>query len=57
MNFENAFVHELHNDFVSGIGIDLQRFAEFAHGGEGVTGAHLAGDYGLFGGVDDLLVE
>jgi hypothetical protein len=42
---------------VSGIGIDLQRFAEFAHGGEGVTGAHLAGDYGLFGGVDDLLVE
>src|SRR5258708_5440183 len=57
MGFEQAFGDEVGDDLVGGVGVDLEFFAEGADGGEGVSGAELAGDHGLLGGVDDLLEE
>jgi hypothetical protein len=56
-NFEEAFVEELRDDFVGGVGIDFEFGAEGTDGGEWVAGAELSGDQGAFRGVDDLLVE
>ena len=43
--------------FVRGVGVDLKRGAERAHGGEGIAGSHLAGDNGLAGGIDHLFIQ
>lgn len=47
----------MRNRFVRGVGVDLERGAERAHGGESVAGAHLAGDHGLAGGIDHLFIQ
>jgi hypothetical protein len=57
VGFEQAFGDEMGDDLVGGVGVDLEVFAEGADGGEWVSGAELAGDHGLLGGVDDLLEE
>jgi hypothetical protein len=55
--FKQALAHQMGNDLVRCIGIDLEFFAQGADGGERVTGAQLAGDHGFFRRVDDLLEE
>ena len=57
MGFEQAFSDEVGDDLMGGGGVDLEVFAEGADGGDWVSGAELAGDHGLLGGVDDLLEE
>lgn len=56
-DFEKAFGNQMLLDFVGGVGVDFEGGAHGAHRGEGVTGAELAGEDGLFGGVDHLLIE
>lgn len=55
--FEKAFGHKLGDDFVGGVGVDFEFFAEGADGGEWFVGAELPGDDGAFDGIDDLLEE
>jgi hypothetical protein len=57
MGFEQTFGDEMGDDLMGGVWVDLEVFAEGADGGEWISGAELAGDHGLLGGVDDLLEE
>jgi hypothetical protein len=56
-NFEEARVGETGDYFVGGVGIDFELFAEGADGRKFVARTELAGDDGLGGGVDNLLVD
>ena len=56
-DFEEAFGDQVLLDFVGGVGVDLERCAHGADGGEGVARAELSGEDGLFGRVDHLLIE
>jgi hypothetical protein len=56
-NFEETSVGETGDYFVGGVGIDFELFAEGAHGRKFVARTELAGDDGLGGGVDNLLVD
>jgi len=56
-SFKQAFVDEVSDDLVGGVGIDFEFLAERAHGRKGIAGAELAADHGFFGCVDDLLEE
>lgn len=56
-NFEEASIGETGDYFVGGVGIDFELFAEGADGRKFVTRTELAGDDGLGGGVDNLLVD
>jgi len=55
--FEEASLGETGDYFVGGVGIDFELFAEGAHGRKFVARTELAGDDGLGGGVDNLLVD
>ena len=55
--FEETGVGKAGDDFVGGVGIDFQVFAESPNGGKFVAGTQLTGDDGFGGGVDDLLVN
>ncbi len=54
---EEAVADQLSDDFVGGVGVDLELAAEGADGGKGIAGEKLAGDHRLLRGVDDLLEE
>jgi hypothetical protein len=56
-SFEETGVDEAGDYFVGGVGIDFELPAEGADGGKFVTRAELAGDDGLRGGIDNLLVN
>jgi len=56
-NFEEASIGETGDYFVGGVGIDLELSAEGADGRKFVPGTELAGDNGLGGGVNNLLVD
>jgi len=56
-DFEEASFGETGDYFVGGVGIDFELFAKGAHGRKLVTRTELAGDDGLGGGVDNLLVD
>jgi hypothetical protein len=57
VDFDEAFSEQRGYDFVGGVGVDLEFGAEDTDGRERVAGAHLAGDGGFAGGVDDLLPD
>src|SRR5207253_1929283 len=57
MNLQDAFRYQMHDHLMSCIGIDLQAFAEFSHGGKSVTGPQLSCDHGLLRGIHNLLVK
>jgi hypothetical protein len=56
-NFEEARFGETSDYFVSGVGIDFELSAEGADRRKFVARTELAGDDGLGGGVDNLLVD
>ena len=56
-HLDQTFGDELRNNFVRRVGVDLEGFAQSANRREGVAGAHLPRDDGLFRGVDHLFVE
>lgn len=56
-DFEKAIGNKTGDNFVGGIGIDLELPAESADGGEGIARTELAGHHGLGGSVNDLLIE
>jgi len=56
-NLEEASVGKTGDYFVGGVGIDFELFAEGADGRKFVARTELAGDDGLGGGVDNLLVD
>jgi len=56
-NFEEAGVGETGDYFVGGVGIDFELFTEGADGRKFVPGTELAGDDGLGGSIDNLLVD
>src|ERR1019366_154914 len=45
------------DDFVRGVGVDLERGAQGAHGRERVTRTQLTGYQGLLSGIYDLFVQ
>ena len=52
-----AFLGQRGDDFLRGVGIDLQLLAEAAHGGKIVTGPDGPGDHRLFHRINHLLVS
>ena len=56
-DFQHPLAHQLRNDFMGRIGVDLQLFAQCADRGERVAGPHLARNNRLLRGIDYLLIN
>jgi hypothetical protein len=56
-DFQHPFGHQLRDYFVRCVGINFQILTERTDGRERIAWAHLPGNHGLFGSIDDLLID